>query len=68
MIFFGSKCEKLCLTQFALLSLVPGLLKNLQDAADPELANYEERLTKPSSVRTADRKSRKSLLRIFGNG
>lgn len=47
------------MTQFSLLSLVPGLLRNLEDCSDPELNSYESKLIKPTSVRTSDRRSRK---------
>lgn len=47
------------MTQFSLLSLVPGLLRNLEDCSDPELDNYESKLKKPTSVRTSDRRSRR---------
>lgn len=57
MLFFGTRCDRLCMTQFSLLSLIPGLLGALEDCADPELNYYEGRLFKPTSVRTSDRKS-----------
>ena len=57
MLFFGSKCDRLCMMQFSLLSLIPGLIRNLQDSADPELNSYEKSLTKPTSLRTSDRNS-----------
>lgn len=56
--------------QFSLISLIPGLLRNLQDCAGPELNNYEKKLTKPTSLRTSDRNSLLSYmglpLQIFG--
>ena len=56
--------------QFSLISLIPGLLRNLQDCAGPELNNYERKLTKPTSLRTSDRNSLLSYmglpLQIFG--
>src|SRR4051812_27522733 len=57
MLFFGSRCERLCMMQFSLISLIPGLLRSLQDCADPELNNYEKNLVKPTSLRTSDRTS-----------
>ena len=51
------------MVQFSLLSLVPGLLRNLQDAAAPELNTYEETLVKPSGVKSSDRQS---LLAFMG--
>ncbi|KAK7409469.1 hypothetical protein QQX98_008377 [Neonectria punicea] len=72
MLFFGSKCDRLCMMQFSLLSLIPGLIRNLQDCADPELNNYEKCLSKPTSLRTSDRNSLLSYmglpLQIFGKG
>ena len=58
MLFFGQRGERLCMTQFSLISLIPGLLHSLQDCSDPELDSYESTLIKPTSVRTSDRKSR----------
>ena len=63
MLFFSSRCERLCLTQFALISLIPSLIRNLQDCADPELSTYESSLTKATSLQSSDRKS---LLRYMG--
>ncbi len=57
MLFFGSRCEKLCMMQFALISLIPGLLRKLEDCADPEFDSYEKKLMKPTSLRTSDRRS-----------
>ncbi|KAH7165596.1 transport protein Avl9-domain-containing protein [Dactylonectria macrodidyma] len=72
MLFFGSRCDRLCMMQFSLLSLIPGLIRNLRDCADPELNNYEKCLTKPTSLRTSDRNSLLSYmglpLQIFGKG
>ncbi|KAL2196747.1 transport protein Avl9-domain-containing protein [Corynascus similis CBS 632.67] len=72
MLFFGTRCERLCLTQFSLISLIPRLLHNLQDSAGPELDNYERSLTMPTSLRTSDRNSLLSYmglpLQIFGKG
>ncbi|KAK3940111.1 late secretory pathway protein AVL9 [Diplogelasinospora grovesii] len=72
MLFFGSRCERMCMMQFSLISLIPGLLRNLQDCAGPELDNYERKLSKPTSLRTSDRNSLLSYmglpLQIFGKG
>jgi len=57
MLFFGSRCERLCMMQFSLVSLIPGLIRNLQDCAEPELNNYEKKLTRPTSMRSSDRNS-----------
>ncbi|KAK1960067.1 transporter Avl9 [Colletotrichum sublineola] len=72
MLFFGSRCERLCMMQFSLISLIPGLIRNLIDCADPELNNYEKRLARPTSLRTSDRNSLLTYmglpLQIFGKG
>lgn len=56
--------------QFSLISLIPGLLRNLQDCAGPDLNNYEKTLSKPTSLRTSDRNSLLSYLglplQVFG--
>ena len=57
MLFFGSRCERMCMTQFALISLIPGLIKRLDDCADPEMDSLEQNMTIPSSLKTSDRNS-----------
>lgn len=56
--------------QFSLLSLIPGLIRKLQDCADPELNGYEKQLTAPTNLRTSDRRSLQAYmglpLQIFG--
>ena len=58
--------------QYALISLIPGLLEQLQDCADPEFDSYERNLVKPSSLRTSERSSLLSYmglpLQVFGKG
>ena len=61
MLFFGSRCERLCMIQFCLISLIPGLIQNLQDCADPALESYAQNIQKPTSLRTSDRSSCKDL-------
>ncbi|KAK6585106.1 hypothetical protein PZA11_001833 [Diplocarpon coronariae] len=72
MLFFGSRCERLCMMQFSLISLIPGLIRNLQDCADPDMDSYERGLSKPTSLKTSDRSSLLSYmglpLQIFGKG
>ncbi|KAI1264221.1 hypothetical protein F5Y18DRAFT_88316 [Xylariaceae sp. FL1019] len=72
MLFFGSRCERLCMMQFSLISLIPGLLRHLQDCAGPEMNSYEMNLTQPTSLRTSDRSSLLAYmglpLQIFGKG
>lgn len=56
--------------QFSLISLIPGLIRNLQDCADPELDHYEKHLVKPASLKSSDRNSLLTYmglpLQIFG--
>ncbi|KAF2970913.1 hypothetical protein GQX73_g2708 [Xylaria multiplex] len=72
MLFFGSRCERLCMMQFSLISLIPGLLRNLQDSAGPDMNSYEKQLSQPTSLRTSDRNSLLAYmglpLQIFGKG
>lgn len=62
MLFFGSHCERLCMMQFSLISLIPGLIRHLQDCADPKFNSYEESLVMPTSLRTSERASRKEIM------
>ncbi|POR32287.1 Late secretory pathway protein AVL9 [Tolypocladium paradoxum] len=72
MLFFGSRCDRLCMVQYSLISLIPGLLRNLQDCADPELDSYEKKLSQPTSLQSSNRNSLLSFmglpLQIFGKG
>lgn len=43
--------------QFALVSLIPGLIRHLQDSADPALDHYSETVTRATSLKTSDRSS-----------
>ena len=72
MLFFGSHCERVCQVQFSLLSLIPGLVRSLQDCADPQMNRYAETLKRPDSVRTSERSSLLAYmgipLQLFGKG
>ncbi|KAL2813697.1 transport protein Avl9-domain-containing protein [Aspergillus granulosus] len=72
MLFFGSRCERLCMIQFSLVSLIPGLMNYLQDCADPAFDNYAQTVEKPTSLKTSDRSSLLAYmglpLQIFGKG
>ena len=58
------------MVQFSLLSLIPGLIANLQDCADPDLDSYKKKLSQPSSLQSSNRNSLLSFmglpLQIFG--
>lgn len=72
MLFFGTRCERLCMIQFSLISLIPGLINNLQDCADPAFDSYSKSVEKPTSLKTSDRSSLLAYmglpLQIFGKG
>lgn len=52
--------------QFSLISLVPGLLRKLQDCADPEFDSYEKSLAMPTSLKTSERSSCKLDICVDG--
>ncbi|CAG8090061.1 unnamed protein product [Penicillium olsonii] len=72
MLFFGTRCERLCMIQFSLISLIPGLINSLQDCADPAFDTYSKTVEKPTSLKTSDRSSLLAYmglpLQIFGKG
>jgi hypothetical protein len=72
MLFFGTRCERLCMMQFSLISLIPGLIRNLRDCADPELDDYAQTLVRPTSLKSSERTSLLTYmglpLQIFGKG
>jgi hypothetical protein len=72
MLFFGTRCERLCMIQFSLISLIPGLINSLQDCADPAFDTYSRTVEKPTSLKTSDRSSLLAYmglpLQIFGKG
>jgi hypothetical protein len=45
------------MVQFALISLIPGLLRRLEDSADPEFDSYERNLVMPTSLKSSERTS-----------
>ncbi|KAI0772283.1 transport protein Avl9-domain-containing protein [Irpex lacteus] len=54
---YGHPVEKLCTYQYSLVTLVPGLLQNLDDCGSPPLASRAGRLEKPTELKTSDPKS-----------
>ncbi|KAI0712430.1 transport protein Avl9-domain-containing protein [Earliella scabrosa] len=55
--FFGHPVERLCTYQYSLVTLVPGLLQNLDDCGSPPLAYRAQTLSRPTSLKTSDPKS-----------
>ena len=43
--------------QFSLISLIPGLIRKLEDCADPDLDNNEKNVVTPTSLKTSERSS-----------
>jgi hypothetical protein len=62
MLFFSTKCERVCMLQFALLSLLPGLTAHLEGAAHPSLEIIPSKTNDASNSKTA----RTELLESFG--
>lgn len=54
--------EQLCTAQYNLVSLVPALLSNLEDAAEPRLDQHSQGRTKAESLRMSDRQSLLSFM------
>jgi len=52
------------MVQFALISLIPGLLRRLEDCADPEFDSYEKNLVTPTSLKSSERTSCIVFLRL----
>ncbi|KAG0341105.1 late secretory pathway protein avl9 [Podila humilis] len=73
-IFFGYPVETLCTYQYSLMSLVPGLLKSLQDTGSPLLDSqelYMQSMSKTPAHSTEKQELFKYLglpLHIFGEG
>ncbi|KFH67426.1 hypothetical protein MVEG_06158 [Podila verticillata NRRL 6337] len=73
-IFFGYPVETLCTYQYSLMSLVPGLLKDLQDTGSPLLDSqelYMQSMSKTPAHSTEKQELFKYLglpLHIFGEG
>ncbi|KAF7364855.1 UDENN domain-containing protein [Mycena venus] len=55
--FYGHPVERLCTYQYSLVSLLPGLLQTLDDCGSPPLAARAPTLSRPTSLKTSDRKS-----------
>ncbi|KAI8978701.1 transport protein Avl9-domain-containing protein [Trametes punicea] len=55
--FFGHPVERLCTYQYSLVTLIPGLLQNLDDCGSPPLATRAQTLSRPTSLKTSDPKS-----------
>ncbi|KAI0769078.1 transport protein Avl9-domain-containing protein [Trametes elegans] len=55
--FFGHPVERLCTYQYSLVTLIPGLLQNLDDCGSPPLASRAPTLTRATSLKTSDPKS-----------
>ncbi|KAJ6508335.1 transport protein Avl9-domain-containing protein [Mycena sanguinolenta] len=56
-LFYGHPVERLCTYQYSLVSLLPGLLQTLDDCGSPPLAARAPTLSRPTSLKTSDKKS-----------
>ncbi|KAI0086089.1 AVL9/DENND6 domain-containing protein [Irpex rosettiformis] len=52
--FYGHPVEKLCTYHSSLVTLVPGLLQNLDDCGSPPLATRAKGLECPTELKTSD--------------
>ncbi|GAA95821.1 hypothetical protein E5Q_02478 [Mixia osmundae IAM 14324] len=55
--FYGNTVERLCNFQYSLISMVPLLLLNLEDAATPELDERAKHMVPSSTLKTSDKLS-----------
>lgn len=65
MLFYGYPVERLCTFQYSLISLIPGLLRNLQDSGAPELDTSDKDRTTIEAKILSDG-SKESLLKYMG--
>ncbi|KAI7852856.1 AVL9/DENND6 domain-containing protein [Circinella umbellata] len=64
-LFYGYPVERLCTFEYSLMSLVPGLLRSLQDSGDPEL-DTSENFLKLTEAKELSNGKKESLLRFMG--
>ncbi|KAG2212399.1 hypothetical protein INT47_001760, partial [Mucor saturninus] len=65
LLFYGYPVERLCTFQYSLISLIPGLLRNLQDSGAPELDTSDEIRTAVDAKILADG-TKESILKYMG--
>ncbi|KAG2174103.1 hypothetical protein INT43_004123 [Umbelopsis isabellina] len=64
-LFYGYPVERLCTFQYSLISLIPGLLRSLQDSGDPALDTSTERL-EMTEAKVLSNGDKSSLFRYMG--
>ncbi|GAB5590512.1 hypothetical protein Unana1_05412 [Umbelopsis nana] len=64
-LFYGYPVERLCTFQYSLISLIPGLLRTLQDSGDPSLDTSSERL-QLTEAKVLSSGNKASLLKYMG--
>ncbi|KAH8554004.1 AVL9/DENND6 domain-containing protein [Umbelopsis sp. PMI_123] len=64
-LFYGYPVERLCTFQYSLISLIPGLLRSLQDSGDPSLDTTAEQL-EVTEAKILSNGNKASLLRYMG--
>jgi hypothetical protein len=65
LLFYGYPVERLCTFQYSLISLIPGLLRSLQDSGAPELDTSDKNITTTEAKVLSDG-SKDSLLKYMG--
>ncbi|CAO3692602.1 unnamed protein product [Umbelopsis ramanniana] len=64
-LFYGYPVERLCTFQYSLISLIPGLLRSLQDSGDPSLDTSTEHL-EVTEAKILSNGNKASLLKYMG--
>ncbi|KAI8141594.1 transport protein Avl9-domain-containing protein [Fennellomyces sp. T-0311] len=64
-LFYGYPVERLCTFEYSLISLVPGLLRSLQDSGDPDL-DTSEKFLRTTEAKELTNGNKESLLRFMG--
>ncbi|CAL1705852.1 unnamed protein product [Somion occarium] len=68
--FYGHPVEELCTYQYFLVTLIPGLLHNLDDSGSPPLDSRAQALQRPTELKTSDHNSMRAFvglpLELFG--
>ncbi|KAI8092354.1 AVL9/DENND6 domain-containing protein [Gilbertella persicaria] len=65
LLFYGYPVERLCTFQYSLISLIPGLLRNLQDSGAPVLDTSDINI-KTTEAKVLSDGSKESLLKYMG--
>ncbi|KAI9488955.1 transport protein Avl9-domain-containing protein [Zychaea mexicana] len=64
-LFYGYPVERLCTFEYSLMSLVPGLLRSLQDSGDPDL-DTSKKFLRTTEAKELSSGNKESLLKFMG--